>query len=200
MSLWTEGEILAGAEKWNPLEDGPQPDNYIPPRWDGPHVIKRFTEALDVLRQLPLGQIFPKPARTSWPDWVRDWDELMGRCRDVESMSAEGKVSDEMYVAYKTWETDNNRSRRDPPTARQIKQMDEATAWPGRYLRPLRIEPSPFLCLCHANLYGIEPKRVYRATQASRNLKINHLDIPSLARSAAAVIGRGLNNDNVGIF
>ncbi len=198
MSLWTEGEILAG--KYNPLEDGPQPDNYIPPRWDSQHVIKRFTEALDVLRQMPLGHTFPKPARTSWPECERDWDMLMGRCRDVESMSAEGLVSDEMYVLYKTWETDTNRSRRDPPTARQIKQMDEATTWPGRYLRPLSIEPSPFLCLCHANLYGIEPKRVYRATQASRNLKINPLDIPSLARSAAAVIGRGLNNDNVSVF
>lgn len=200
MSLWTdgEGEILAG--KYNALEDGPQPDDCIPPRWDSPHVIKRYTEALDVLRQLPLGQIFPKPARTSWPECERDWDMLMGRCRDVESMSAEGLVSDEMYVLYKTWETDTNRSRRDPPTARQIKHMDEATTWPGRYLRPLRIEPSPFICLCHANLYNIEPKRVYRNTQASRNLKINHRDILSLAHSAAAVIARGLNNNNVGIF
>lgn len=198
MSVWSEGEILPG--KYNPLEDGPQPDNYIPPRWDGPHVIKRYTEALDVLRQLPFGQIFPKGARTSWPDWVRDWDALMGRCQDVESMSKEGRVSDEMYVAYKTWENDNNRSRRDPPTARQIKQMDEAMSWPRRYLRPLLIEPAPLICLCHADLYDIEPKRVYRNTQASRNLKINPLDIPSLARSAAAVIARGLNNDNVGIF
>jgi hypothetical protein len=78
--------------------------------------------------------------------------------------------------------------------------MEHAATWPGRYLWPFSIAPSPFLCLCHANLYGIEPKRVYRITQASRNLKINPLDIPSLARSAAAVIGRGLNSDNVGIF
>lgn len=196
--LWTEGEILAG--KYNPLEDGPSPDNYVPPRWDSPHVIKRYTEALDVLRRSPLGQIFPKRARTSWPECERDWDMFMGRCRNVESMSAEGLVSDEMYMAYKTWETDNNRSRHDPPTARQIKHMDLATSWPGQYLRPLSIEPSPFLCLCHANLYGIEPKRAYRNTQASRYLKINPLDIPVLARSAAAVIARGLNNDNFSVF
>jgi hypothetical protein len=200
MSLWTEGEVLDGACAYNPLENGPlPPDDYIPPRWDGTHVIQRFTEALDVLRQLPLGRTFPKPAQTSWPDWVRDWDALMGRCQDIESMSAEGKVSDEMYVAYKTWETDTNRSRRDPPTARQIKEMDQATGWPGRYLLPF-IEPAPFLCSCHANLYGIEPKRVFRTTQASRHLHINPLDIPALARSAAAVIASGLNRDKVGVF
>lgn len=197
MSLWTEGEMLPG--KYNPLEDGPLLDDYIPPRWNGPHVIKRYTEALDVLRQLPSGQIFPKPARTSWPACERDWDMLMSRCRDIESMSAEGLVSDEMYILYKTWETDSNRSRRDPPTPRQIKHMDLATSWPGRYLRPLSIVPSPFLCWCHAALYGIEPKRAYRNTQAARNFQINHRDIPALAHSAAGVIACGLNND-LGVF
>lgn len=198
MSLWVEGEIFAG--KYNPLENGPQADDYIPPRWDGPHVLKRFTEALGVVRHQPLGQIFPKKARTSWPDWMREWDELMSRCHDVEAMSAEGKVSDELYVAYKTWETDANWSRRDPPTALQIKESDEAILWPGRYLLPLRIEPAPFNYYCQAQLIGGDAKRCYRGTQASRNLKINPLDIPALARGGAAVIARGLNSDNLGVF
>ena len=203
MSLWTEpGEIFA--DKYNPLEDGPLPD-YIPPRWDSPHVIRRYTEALELLKHMPLGRIFPQGAPTLWPEWSREWDALMARCHDIEAMSVEGKVSDELYTAYKTWETDANWYRRDPPTARQIKDMDAALDWPARYLLPLQPSEAPkmlvaFLCSCDASAKRIELRRVYRTSQASRHVRLSHRDIAALACTAGGIIARGLNNDNVGIF
>jgi hypothetical protein len=200
MTVWTdtEGEILPG--KWNPLEDGPMLD-HIPSRWDSPHVIQRYTEALGLLKHTPLGRIYPKLPQTCWPAWEREWDALMARCHDIEAMSSEGKVSDELYTAYKTWETDANWSRHDPPTAQQIKEMDHALSWPARYLLPYRQRLLvAFLCLCDGNAKGIEPRRVYRNSQASRSVRLNHRDISSLARAGGAIIARGLNDDNVGVF
>lgn len=194
--LWTEGEILAG--KWNPLEDGPMPD-YIPPRWDSPHVLKRYTETIGLLKHMPLGRIFPKSPESCWPDWEREWDELMGRCRDVEAMSFEGRVSDEMYTAYKTWETDANWSRREPPTAQQIKEMEQAIRWPAVYLFVPRMR-SAFQCKCRGDAEGVEPRTIYRKGQAARTIRFNHRDISMLARAGGAVIARGLNHANVGVF
>ena len=202
MSLWTEGEVHAGevsAEKWNPLEDGPMPD-YIPPRWDSPHVIRRYTEALDLLKHTPLGRIFPKDAQTCWPSYPLDWNTFMGRMSaDVTTMAVEGKLDAEFVAAYQDWTADRNRYR-DLPTREQLSEMNRALRWHVHYLWSQPKMRLAYHCYCDASAKGIEPRRVYRGSQASRDIRLHHRDIPLLARAGGAVIARGLNDDGVGVF
>jgi hypothetical protein len=197
MDIWCDD---VAAEKWNPLEDGPLPD-YVPPlRWDGTHVIKRFTEAIELVKRTPLGRIFPKETETCWPTYPSEFDAFMARMTaDAESMAVEGKLDQEFVAAYQLWKENRNRWR-DIPNREQLSQMEQALAWRAQYLLPFPEMRVAFSCYCQACANGIEPRRVYFRSQSSRTTRINHRDIPSLARAGAAVIARGLNNDQVPVY
>jgi hypothetical protein len=50
-------------DTWHPLDGGPAPE-YVPERWDGPHVGKRLVEGLRTLMLMPM----PRGPRASMAD------------------------------------------------------------------------------------------------------------------------------------
>jgi hypothetical protein len=103
-------------EQFCPLD--PEPPYQPPDRWDGPHVQHRFSEAIEILRKLPMGRVLPAGIRTRWPLFQLDYDAFMGRMSaDITSMAVEGKLDQEFVAAYQDWTADRNRRQTGPRIA-----------------------------------------------------------------------------------
>jgi hypothetical protein len=59
--------------EWHPLDHTPAPE-YIPPRWDGPHVGKHLAEALRTLRHMPING-YPAGFNNSWPAILHEYSD-----------------------------------------------------------------------------------------------------------------------------
>jgi hypothetical protein len=84
--------------------------------WTPEHVGDRMVAAYDVLGRLPIS-IWPKGAKGYWPDILRDEFELRDQNRVAERDA-------------------RNRRARAAPSATEHDEMNEALAWPMRYLTP----------------------------------------------------------------
>ena len=87
-------------DTWHPLDGGPAPE-YVPERWDGPHVGKRLVEGLRTLMLMPrvLG---PRATGGHWPAYAHDWADLLAQ----QEADAEQKQRDQREA---------NRTRVRPP-------------------------------------------------------------------------------------
>ena len=183
-------------EQFCPLD--PEPPYQPPDRWDGPHVQHRFSEAIEILRKLPMGRWGPAGIYTSWPGYSMEWDAFMGRMSaDIESMAVEGKLDPEFVTAYQTWTIDRNRWH-ERPAAADISVMERALAWPGAYLRD-QIELARALNLCAlAQARGLSVRDVVRGGK--------HKGVRSptqwhqMALIAANTIAGGLRVDRIAVF
>jgi len=84
--------------------------------WTPEHVGERMVAAYDVLGRLPIS-IWPKGAKGYWPDILRDEFELRDQNRVAERDA-------------------RNRRARAAPSSTEHDDMNEALAWPMRYLAP----------------------------------------------------------------
>src|SRR5215475_6032253 len=110
-------------EEWHPLAGTPAPE-YVPTRWDGPHVGKRLTEAFRTLSRLPM-KGHPRPFGTCWPEYMRDWsDELAILTGELSDLEAAARAQNRVRIL---------------PSAAEISRMESAISWPGTYLaaRPI---------------------------------------------------------------
>ena len=183
-------------EQFCPLD--PEPPYQPPDRWDGPHVQHRFSEAIEILRKLPMGRVLPAGIRTRWPSFPLDYDAFMGRMSaDITSMAVEGKLDQEFVAAYQDWTEDRNRYR-DPPSAQQISYMERALFWPGHYLRG---QPELARAL---NIAGLAQARGVSVQDVCRRGKHARVRSPAewnrLALEAAAAIAVGLRINKIVVF
>jgi hypothetical protein len=59
---------------WHPLSGVPAPE-YVPDRWDSPHVGVRLVEALRTLRKIPMNG-HPREFGNAWPKYAIEYSEL----------------------------------------------------------------------------------------------------------------------------
>jgi hypothetical protein len=85
---------------WHPLDHRPAPD-YVPARWDGPHVGKRLVEGLRTLMLMPMPR-GPRASGSHWPAYGHDWADLLAQ----QEADAEQKQRDQREA---------NRTRLRPP-------------------------------------------------------------------------------------
>jgi hypothetical protein len=110
-------------EDWHPLSGAAAPE-YIPERWDGPHVGKRLIEAFKTLSQLP-ARGGPVAFGSFWPEMFVEWhDELAQAQADEEQKAADARAANRVRIR---------------PTAHEITVMEQAIVWPARYLVPHRV-------------------------------------------------------------
>jgi hypothetical protein len=184
-------------EQFCPLLD-PEPPYQPPDRWDGPHVQHRFSEAIEILRKLPMGRVLPAGIRTRWPLFQLHYDAFMGRMSaDITSMAVEGKLDQEFVAAYQDWTADRNRWR-ERPSAKEIGNMERALLWPGRYLRGQHEMARAFNICSLAQACGVSVRDVVRGGK--------HHGVRSgsawsqLALEAANRIAVGLRIDGIVMF
>src|SRR5262245_42696837 len=114
-------------EDWHPLATTPTPE-YVPTRWNGPHVGKRLIEAFHTLTRLPVAN-GPRFHSGFWPEWTREWtDELARLEADAVQLEAEARAQNRVRVL---------------PSAAEISRMEAAIGWPATYL--IRADPRPHL-------------------------------------------------------
>lgn len=89
--------------------------------WTPEHVGDRMIAAYDVLARLPIS-IWPKGAAGYWPEILRDEFELRDQNRVAERDA-------------------RNRRARAAPSSTEHDEMNEALAWPMRYLSPEVLPP-----------------------------------------------------------
>ena len=99
---------------WHPLDGVPAPD-YVPPRWDGPHVGKRLVEGLRTLMLMPRVR-GPQAFGNGWPKYAHDWADLLAQ----QEADAEQKQRDQREA---------NRTRVRPSSV-EIAHMEQAICWP----------------------------------------------------------------------
>jgi hypothetical protein len=102
---------------WHPL-DGVPPPEFVPDRWDGPHVGKRLVEALRVLMLMPAPR-GPQQFGSGWPAFEPEYWERA------------------QYADDPVWEAEQaaERNRIKPrPSSIEIAHMEAAIGWPAGYL------------------------------------------------------------------
>ena len=90
--------------------------NDTPSRWNGPHVGRRLTEAMQTLRQLPVPGICGY--RSNWPAYVYEWEDLLAQ-------HEQGELERTQAI--------QNRTRL-LPSLIEISRMEIAICWPVDYL------------------------------------------------------------------
>jgi hypothetical protein len=186
--LKSDGVLVEG---FCPLD--PEPPYRPPDRWDAPHVQHRFAEALDTLRKLPLGQLYPRGIYNPWPAYALDWNTFMARMSaDVESMAVEGKLDQDFVAAYQDWSADRNRWR-ERPSAIEISKMERAILWPGSYLRGQDELARAFNVCSLAQACGVSVRDIVRGVRSAPAWQ-------DLALEAADRIAVGLRSDQIGVF
>jgi hypothetical protein len=100
---------------WHPLA----PPDHVPIAWDGPHVGKRLIEALRTLRLLPVPAGITSRSN-AWPQYRYEWVDLLSQ------LTADEQAQEAEHAA-RNW-------TRLVPSPIEIARMDQAIAWPARYL------------------------------------------------------------------
>jgi hypothetical protein len=101
--------------KFNPLEDVLVDDD-APSIWDGPHVGKRLSQAMQTLRLLPMPGVCGY--RPGWPPYVYEFDDLVEQHK-------QGELERTQQL--------KNRTRL-LPSYRDVTRMEAAICWPAQYL------------------------------------------------------------------
>ncbi|MBR0879652.1 hypothetical protein ACVMGC_001054 [Bradyrhizobium barranii subsp. barranii] len=87
-----------------------------PASWDGPHVGRRLSEAMRVLRMLPVATI--AGYRPGWPAYVYEWEDLLAQ-------HEQGELERTQQL--------QNRTRLLPSLA-EVSRMEIAIYWPAEFL------------------------------------------------------------------
>jgi hypothetical protein len=175
--LYCNGTLIV--DDWQPLQGVPAPD-WVPPEWQGPHVLTRYSDGLRTLFKQPLGRCLPSTMSNCWPAYRKEFDDLIAMIGGEEFQE---------YMA------ERNRSR-ELPSAREISEMDLVLSWPGMYLdHDDRDHCHSFLLICHARALGIDTddlleKRSRLSPHAARRL----------AEDSADRIADALNDAEVATF
>ena len=86
-----------------------------PPQWNGPHVGRRLCEAMQTLKELPMGN---GGGSSCWPSYCYEWEDLLAQ-------QAQGELERTQQL--------QNRIRL-MPSLRAISEMETAIVWPAEYL------------------------------------------------------------------
>jgi hypothetical protein len=168
------GDIIF--ENWHPLAGTSAPE-YVPTRWDGPHVGKRLIESYRVLAKLPMAN-GPRFSSGFWPEWTREWtDELAQLEADTAQLEAEARAANRVRIL---------------PSASEISRMERAIGWPGRYLAKTR----PILAVT-VQLVALSRSRERDFGWIARKLKLGVHTVRARNRNGLDVIAAGLRRDNV---
>lgn len=135
-------------------------DEGVPKEWTAEHVGERLVDAFRVLGRMPLGAASTKSGL--WPEF-----QTMSRADLNEHVKA-GTLS-QFYAS--------RNHVRIPPSSHEIARMEEAIAWPARYLRD---DPAAAGIV---NFWALEADP--------------HADVPGLIRVELRIIARGLRRDGV---
>jgi hypothetical protein len=164
--------------EWHPLSGRPAPE-YIPPRWDGPHVGKRLAEALRTLRHMPINGC-PAGFSNSWPEYGIEWtDRLAQASADQEQQQQEAAVKNWTKII---------------PTSAEIARMEIAISWPARYLSEL-----PQL-LRTVGAVAVARSRNQNIAAAERKLRLPGRVVRRWNNEGLDLIAAGLRRDEVMVF
>ena len=177
------GRILTETDifefKWNPLEDGVPAPEYVPPAWDPPHVGKRLVEGLRTLILMP-AKGGPRAFGGGWPGYAHDWVDLLAQ----QEADAEQKQADQRAA---------NRTRLHPSSI-EISRMEQAIAWPARYLHswPQLVRTVTMVAAGRSRDRDME--------YAARQLRLPGRVVRRWNGEGLDLIARGLRSDRVRIF
>jgi hypothetical protein len=183
------GDIMAGkqriaarlipAEEWSPLDGTPAPE-YIPPDWMGFHVGTRLIEALRVLQRMPAPS-GPRVFGNGWPEMLIEFADQAQYADDPE------------WQLEQTAEL-HHRWRKTKPTSIAIARMEQAIAWPARYLRDL----PQLITVVQA---ATAARARYRSLRwVERQLRLPGRLVRRWHREGLDLIADGLRRDHVPVF
>ena len=169
-------------ELWNPLGDLPLPE-YVPPKWNAPHVFIRTSDAFSVLARCPRGKWVPTAPHTLWPQCEKDFESLV-------------IMLDDGGGAFAEWRQERLRVR-DLPSAAELSRMERALGWPGRFLRgdAEMVRMLNLSAMCHAQGRDLaDVLKQYRSRRRSRVPfpRLSEGAVRKMGLIAADVIARGL--------
>jgi hypothetical protein len=95
------------------LDGGPSPE-YVPERWDGPHVGKGLVDGLRTLMLMPMPR-GPRATGSHWPAYAHDWADLLAQ----QEADAEQKLRAQR---------EQNKTRV-LPTSIEIEHMEQSICW-----------------------------------------------------------------------
>jgi hypothetical protein len=164
--------------EWHPLSGKPAPE-YIPPRWDGPHVGKRLAEAMRTLRHMPINGV-PAGFVASWPEYSVEWEDRLAQAgSDQEQQRQEAAV--------RNW-------TKTIPSSLEISRMEISISWPARYLSEL-----PQLLRTVGAVAGAK-SRGQNIAAAERKLRLPGRIARKWNNEGLDMIAAGLQRDAVRIF
>jgi hypothetical protein len=164
--------------EWHPL-DGVAAPEYIPPHWDGVHVGKRLIEGLRTLSQLTIGGRC-SGFISAWPSYQYEWTDGLAQ-------ASADQVQQQQDAHARNW-------TRIVPSAEEIAHMEQAIAWPMRYLRDV----PQLLRVVQAVAHG--RARYREMPSISRKLKLPQRLARRWNREGLDQIALGLLRDGVGVF
>ena len=164
-------------EDWHPLQNGGTAPEYIPPRWNGPHVGKRMIESYQTLAKLPVAN-GPRFHSGFWLEWTREWTDEMARLgADAAQLEAEARAANRVRIL---------------PSAAEISRMEAAIAWPGHYLAKTR----PILAVT-VQLVALWRSREKDLRWIARKLRLGVHTVRARNRTGLDLIAAGLHRDGV---
>lgn len=90
----------------------------VPSTWNGVHVGRRLTEAMQTLALLPMGGA---AGSSAWPPYCYEWDDLLAQ-------QAQGELE--------RTQQQQNRIRL-LPSSREVQRMEQCIVWPAQFLARL---------------------------------------------------------------
>lgn len=175
-------------------------DDGLPAIWTPEHVTNRLIEAQRVLRRAPWGKGAPGGPGTVWPSLLVD----MAKAFDHAMRSTmNGFVLDEMEIARPDEIEPQPVFASDRPTPDQLSRMEEAMAWPMRFLEGKQLEADAITIFAYAKAnkgFDIKPffkERQRQATILARKIAhdINASDAQSEQREKRFIIAKEVNAD-----
>jgi hypothetical protein len=162
-------------DTWHPC----RAPEYVPERWDGPHVGRRLVDGLRTLAIMPMPR-GPRGSGSHWPGYAHDWADLLAQ----QEADQEQKQLDQREA---------NRTRLRPSSV-EIMRMEQAIVLPARYLREfpqlLRTVQAVALARARDRDMGYAARRLRRPRELVRRRNAEGLDL----------IAHGLVGDRVRIF
>ena len=165
-------------DTWHPLDGGPAPE-YVPERWDGPHVGKRLVEGLRTLMLMPAPS-GPRMFGNHWPVYAHDWCDLLAQAEMDEDQR-------------ELIERAKNKTRL-RASSTEVSRMENSIGWPCRYLREIQqlMRTVQAVALARARDADIR--------SAARRLRQHPDVVRERNNSGLAQIARGLQKDKVRIW
>src|SRR5262249_49930950 len=164
---------------WHPLATTPTPE-YVPTRWNGPHVGKRLIEAFHALARLPVAN-GPRFHSGFWPEWTREWTAKMARLEaGARQPTAQARAANRARIL---------------PSAAEISRMEAAISWPGTYLAG----PRPILART-VGIVAMWRSRERDLSWIASKLRLGVHTVRARNRAGLDLIAAGLHQDGVPVL